>query len=164
MIHLLQSITPATWLFLLTLALSIIAYKYHKAIIFYYAKKNKQWAVKAVYRLKNELDERIIRDKQKRLDETIKRANELSAACNGRRMYVLQVYDDFVIVDSSKGKQWLKDNHFNSSVILSDICAFYTPATNLCENNNKESVVINWVERLYNSFLLILGRIGFKMR
>lgn len=137
MIPFFQSITIFTWLFIATLIISLVVYlfKLDKKVIFYYAKRNKAWAIRDVYRLQEELEQRKLKDKSKRLDKYIQRARELSKACNGRRFYVLPVQDEFVIVDSAKGKQWLKDNNFNSQVTLSSVCVYYTPVTILTERN-----------------------------
>lgn len=134
---LLHSITPITWLFLATLVLSVIGYSFQldKRIIFFFAKRNKRWALNAVVRLRDEFEQKKLKDQKKLLNKYIKRARELSKASNGRRMYVVPVNDGFAIVDSKEGKRWLKRNHFNSNVTLSAVCVYYTPCTILTERN-----------------------------
>ncbi len=133
----LQQITFTTWFFIASLILSLIGYtfKVDKRVVFFFAKRNKQWAVQAAIRIKDEMEQKKIRNRHKRLQKYIKRANEISKSLNGRRIYILPVLDDFVIVDSSKGKEWLRTNHFDSSVVLSNICVYYTPVTLLTKKN-----------------------------
>lgn len=129
--------TLTTWFFIATLFGYVFIYftKADKKIIFYFAHKGKPWAIRATARLLEELQQRKLKDKQKRKEKAIKLAIEFARANNGRRHYVMEVYDDFQIVDSANAKRWLRDNHFNSNIILSDKCVFYTPITLLTKNN-----------------------------
>jgi hypothetical protein len=162
MINLLSQITLTTWLFIASLIIALIIYlfKLDKKIIFYFAKKKKPWAVRAVYRLKDELETRKLKDKQKRLDKYIKRADELSFANNGRRFYVIDHKEDFVILDSTYAKKWIREHNLNVNMILASKCVYYTPETNLCKNN-KSSVRVTWFDSWISGLKILLRRIRF---
>jgi hypothetical protein len=156
----LLSITLFTWITIVTLILSLIVYlfKLDKKIIFYYAKKNKAWAIRNVYRLQEELEQRKLKDKNKRKSAAIKRADELSAAHNGKRFYVMQVYEDFAVVDSTYGKKWLKDNGFNSKIVLAEKAIYYTPVSNLCVDNDKRSMANHWFDEWMDGAEMLFRR------
>jgi hypothetical protein len=106
-------ITIESWLTIISLAIALIVYLFRidRKVIFYFARRKKPWAVKAAYRLYDEMQAKKIKDRQKRLDKHIQRADELSKAANGRRFYVLPAGESFVIVDSRAGSRWLKENN-----------------------------------------------------
>jgi len=156
----LSQITIFTWLFLITAILTLLGYLFSQKIIFFFAKKGFKFFEKQAYELLNELEQKKLRDKQKRKDACIKRADDLSKATNGRRFYVMQMYDDFVIVDSTYGKKWLRDNNKDPNLILAKECVYYTPVTNLCVNNSPAGIW--WLESLIEWFAKVMYWIGIK--
>ena len=130
-------ITIESWLTIISLVIALIVYLFRidRKVIFYFARRKKPWAVKAAYRLYDEMQAKKIRDRQKRLDKHIQRADELSKAANGRRFYVLPAGESFVIVDSRAGKQWIREHGLNPYISLCERCVYYTPVTLLTKKN-----------------------------
>ena len=153
-----NQITLTTWItiFLIVTSAIVFTFKLDKRIIFLLMRKDVKWrwVHNAYNRIRQEVIDKQLKYREKRKSFAIEQAKKQSAAFNGRRMYVIQVGNDYIIVDSRNGKQWLKQNHKDPNTILANEAVYYTPATNMCENNSVEKSA-GWVKLMLMYFGIV---------
>lgn len=153
-----NQITLTTWitLFLIVTSVIVFTFKLDKRLIFFLLEKDVKWrwVINAYNRIKQEVIDKELKFREKRKNFAIEQAKKQSAAFNGRRIYVIQVADDYILVDSKNGKRWLKENHKDPNTILANEAVYYTPVTNMCENNGVEKSA-GWVKLILMWFGIV---------